>query len=143
MSYCTYQDVVDEFKNLDVTSGNMTAAKITSLIAQADAYINGRVGLIYVIPVTGPGSLLILKQISIGLTADRLANTLRMVSTTPEGIQLLNKDLIKQGRNDLDLIVTQDLNLYDAELLSIKGAVRSYTNENTVPRTFKKGVNQW
>jgi len=145
MSYCVYTDVVNEFKSLDITSGIITSAKITEMIAQADAYIDGRAGLIFQIPIVGTTSLLILKQISIGLVADRLANILRLKSASPDGVQLIQKDLAKQARADLEMIVNQTLNLPDAVLLSQAGAVRSFSSEHPtlVRRTFRQGINQW
>ncbi len=145
MAYCSYVDVIAEFKSLDTSSTGavITNGKITSLIAQSDAFINGRVGKVYTTPVTGTEALLILKKISIGLTAERISNILKLKGPVPEGNQLMQKDLIKEAREDLSMIVKGDLLLIDAAKISSTGGVASYTGENDVRRTFKQGEDQW
>lgn len=121
----------------------MTTVKIDALILQSDAYIDGRICQIYSTPVTGTQSLLILKKISIGLTADRVANILRINSKSKDQEQLNNKDLIKEAKEDLKLIANKDLSLQDATLLGSSGAVSSYTLSNEVTRSFNQGTRQW
>lgn len=142
MAYSTNADVVDEFKNLD-TTGKITTAKIDEWIDQADAYIDGRVGLIYQIPVTGASSLKILKEISIGFVAQRIAYVLETKTTTPKGDQYIPKNLIKQAEDRLKMIVKRELVLSDATEKSTKAGVSSYSNENTVNRKFDQSKTQW
>ncbi len=143
MAYSLYTDVVNEFKNIDITNGVITETKINEFISQADAYIDGRIGLIYQTPVTGTNSLLILKKISIGLTAQRIANILELKSVVAEGDQAIPKDLIAEAKEDLQLIVDRGLLLSDADEVTTTGGVSSYTGENTVERTFQQGTQQW
>ena len=143
MAYATYQDVIDEFKNIDTTNGRITNAKITTWISQAEAYIDGRLSLLYTTPITGTNSLLIVQQISIGLVAQRVARILETKSITPKGDQYIPKDLIKDAEAKLKLIVERKLKLSDAEEISEGAGVKSYSSSNTVERVFKQGVEQW
>lgn len=143
MAYSTNLDVTDEFKNID-TSGKITTVKIDEWITQADAYINAKVGLIYVTPVTGnAGSLSILKEISIGFVAQRIAFILETKSVTPRGDQSIPKNLIEQSEKRLQMIVNRELLLFGATERSTHAGVKSFTSENTVNRVFKQGTDQW
>jgi len=142
MAYSTNSDVVDEFKNLD-TTGKITLEKINSWILQADAYINGRIGLIYQTPVTGEESLEVLKEISIGFVAQRIAYVLETKSITPKGDQYIPKNLIKQAEDRLSMIVNRKLLLSDATEVSTDAGVSSYSGENTVTRAFDQSKQQW
>lgn len=142
MAYSINADVVNEFKSLD-TSGRISKTKIDTWIGQADAYINGRIGLIYSTPVTATESLLILKEISIGLVAQRVAKILETKSITPQGDQAIPKDLIVLAEARLKMIVERKLVLPGADKVSSNDGVSSYTGSNDVQRAFKQGVDQW
>ena len=142
MAYSTNSDVVDEFKSLD-TSGKITTAKIDEWISQADEYIDGRIGLIYDTPITGVKSLKILKEISIGFVAQRVAYILETKTITPKGDQVIPKNLIAQAEKRLQMVVDKQLLLSDATLKSTHGGVKSYSNDNTVTRNFDQSKAQW
>ena len=143
MAYSTYSDVQNEFKNINFTDGLITSAKVTEFISQADAYIDGRIGLIYDTPVTGTKSLSILKEISIGLVAQRISYILETKSITPKGDQYIPKNLIEQAEKRLDMIENRRLLLSDANERSTQAGVASYSSSNDVERTFKQGTDQW
>lgn len=142
MAYSTNLDVTDEFKSID-TSGKITTVKIDEWIAQADAYINGKVGLIYLTPVTGVESLLILKEISIGFVAQRIAFILETKSVTPRGDQSIPKNLIDQAEKRIQMIIDRTLLLPDAVELSTHQGVKSYSSDNVVTRVFDQSRQQW
>lgn len=142
MAYSTNSDVVDEFKSLD-TSGKITTAKIDEWISQADEYIDGRIGLIYETPVTGAKSLKILKEISIGFVAQRIAYVLETKTITPKGDQVIPKNLIEQAEKRLQMIVDRELLLSDATDKTVHHGVKSYSNDNTVSRNFDQSKDQW
>lgn len=142
MAYSTNSDVTDEFKSID-TSGQITTTKIDEWISQADEYIDGRIGLIYITPVTGVKSLKILKEISIGFVAQRIAFILETKSVTPRADQAIPKNLIEQAEKRLQMVVDRELLLSDADELSTHAGVKSYSSENVVKRVFKQGVPQW
>ena len=109
MAYSTNSEVVDEFKSIDTTNGKITTAKIDTWIGQADEYIDGRIGLMYQTPVTGVKSLKVLKEISIGLVAQRIAFILETKSITSKGDQAIPKNLIVEAKERLQMIVDRVL----------------------------------
>ena len=143
MAYCVNQDVVNEFKSIDVVNGKITTAKIDVWISEADAYIDGRIGTVYTVPVTGSSSILILKNISIGLVAQRIAYILETKAITPKGDQYVPKNLIIEAEKKLTMIVNRQLILSDADEASSTGGVSSYTSENTVQRVFHQERDDW
>ena len=142
MAYSTNSDVTDEFKSID-TSGLISTAKIDEWISQDDEYIDGRIGLLYETPVTAVKSLKIVKQISIGLVAQRIAFILETKSITPKGDQAIPKNLITEAKERLQMIVDRKLLLSDATERSTHAGVKSFTSDNVVARKFDLNVNQW
>ena len=144
MAYSLNTDVTDEFKSLD-TTGLITTAKIDEWISQSDEFIDGQIGLIYETPVSASAtkSLKILKQISIGLVAQRIAFILETKSITPKGDQAIPKNLIEQAEKRIQMIVDRKLLLSDATQLSTHQGVKSFTNDNVVPRKFDIDIAQW
>ncbi len=131
MAYCANTDVQAEFKSLTYNSAGVTSAKVDEWITQADAYINSKVGVKYLVPVTSaasPISFSVLKMISTWLVADRVKDILYTLTGTPSADQ--NS---KQG----------DLKLSDATLVSSSDGVSSFSYENGEEHTFQKNVNQW
>lgn len=73
MSYCTTDQVQTEFKNnLPLDSGALSTATLEDWISEIDAYINGKLGLKYVVPVTGTEALKICKYMSLSIPSIRL-----------------------------------------------------------------------
>ena len=142
MAYSTNSDVTDEFKSID-TSGLISTAKIDEWISQDDEYIDGRIGLLYETPVTAVKSLKIVKQISIGLVAQRIAFILETKSITPKGDQAIPKNLITEAKERLQMIVDRKLLLSDATERSTHAGVKSFTSDNVVARKFDLTTNQW
>ena len=143
MAYSLNFDVIDEFKSIDTTNGAITTAKIDEWISQADAYIDSRVGLRYETPITGTEALKVVKWISIGLTAQRIAHVLETKSIVPVGDQAIPKNLIEDAEKKLEMIVNKQMTLSDATEASTHGGVKSYSNDNTVCRTFDQTKDQW
>ena len=70
MAYCTEAQVEGEFKSVDFgASTAVTSDDITRFIEEADAFIDGKIGVRYVVPITGSISLLIIRTIAISLIA--------------------------------------------------------------------------
>ncbi len=145
MAYSSNSDVTNEFRAIDTTNGVITTAKIDTFIGQADEYIDGRIGLLYETPVDSGAekSLKILKEISIGLVAQRIAYILETKSITPKGDQAIPKNLIAEAKERLQLIVDRKLLLSDATELSTLSGVKSFTSSNTVQRKFLINTAQW
>lgn len=143
MSYCESQDVVDEFKGLDVVNGVITTTKIDEWIAQTDAYIDARLIKLYSVPITNVADLLVIKTISIGFVAQRISRILETKTITQQGDQYIPKDLIKEAKETLGLILSQDLILSGSSRSSVNGIVSSYTSDNDVERAFDVESDQW
>jgi len=143
MAYATDQDVIDEFKSIDTSNGKITNTKIKEWIDQSDAYIDGRIGLIYQVPVTGTASKKILKNISIGLVAQRISRIIEVKSITAKGDQSMVRDLMAEAEKKLQMIVDKKLILSDATKANSLGGVASYTGSNTVTRAFDQSKDQW
>lgn len=144
MAYSTLALVTSEFKAVSFTATSAVKdIEVEQWIIEADAYIDGRIGLIYSTPVTGTKSLEILKTISIGIVAQRIARVMEVKSTTAKGDQLIPKDLILEAEKKLDMIVNRQLLLSDASFISTTQGVKSYTSSNTVLRAFDQSKAQW
>lgn len=144
MAYSTNALVASEFKSITFSSSTkITDSEVDQWITEADAYIDGRIGLIYETPVTGTKALEILKTISIGIVAQRVAYAMEVKSITPKGDQYIPKDLINSAEKKLDMIVNRQLLLSDATERSTSGRVRSYSGSNTVTRKFDQSKDQW
>jgi phage gp36-like protein len=79
--YCTLADIspvvsADKIEKMLEEQGNGSVSKATieNFIEYADNKINTALGGIYVVPITGAQSLLILKGISVALTVESLYN---------------------------------------------------------------------
>lgn len=148
MAYSTAALVTSEFKSIDfaASGAKVTTAEITQFIVEAEAYIDGRIGLLYTTPVVlgdSPKATEILKHISTGLVAQRVAHIMETKAITPKGDQYIPKNLGADAERKLEMIVNRTLLLSDAESISSAQGVKSYSSSNTVTRTFKQGTNQW
>lgn len=144
MAYCVVEDVKSEFKSLPIDSnGILTTAKIEGFIAQADAYINGRLASLYTVPITGAESLLIIKQISIDLVAQRIAHIMEMKGITPKGDQFIPKDLGKKAEDRINMILKKTLVLSDAAQAIGSSGVASSDSCSETPHSFIAGKVQW
>lgn len=145
MAYCTNSDVQAEFKSLTYTSGLITSAKVDEWIAQADAYINARIGLKYQTPVTDADALSILKTISVWFVAYRVKDILITSTGSPavdQNSQPRN-DYMKLAEARLQLIIDGKLPLPNTSLANSTDGVKSYSYANSIEHTFKKDVAQW
>lgn len=145
MAYCTSAQVTAEFKDLPVTvNSSITEAKIDRFIEEADAEIDGQLGLKFETPIAGATALIIMRKISILLVTARIKEILQ-VKTAVEDV---NQDgragsLRKQAQAMIDKILKGTLALPGATLLSTAGGVRSFAVDEDLEHTFKKGESQW
>jgi len=147
MAYSTPTLISSEFKSITFSATTkVTEDEVTQFIVEADAYIDARIGLIYTTPVTlaaSPKSMEVLKTISIGLVAQRIAKIMELKSTSPQGDQAIPVDLAIQARANLEMIVKRELLLSDAVSISSVQGVKSYSSSNTVTRVFDQSKTQW
>lgn len=145
MAYCTSTDVASEFKNITFSASTaVTSTEVDGFIAQADAEIDGVVGLRYEVPVTGASSLLIVKQISIKLVAGRIKKILEVKTSTEEVNQeAQSPNLIAEARDMLDKIVKGTLLLSDATVLSSTGGFKSFAVDEDLDYEFDITGDNW
>lgn len=145
MAYCTEADVLREFKSLVISSDtSIKTADVAAWIAEADAEIDARVGLIYATPVTGTNSLLVVRSMSVGLVAGKIREVLRVKSGLKQTEQDNSTDSAKVARTKLDKIVKREMKLSDASLVDNDQGLQSYNSGlSTDERVFKKGIAQW
>lgn len=143
MAYAAVADVQSEFKGVVFSATSaVTDTQVTGFIAQAEAYINGKIDSAYVTPVTGPQSVLILKMISIWLVADRVSKILEVKSASEEA-NTTDKSLTQMAEAKLEEIKDLLLVLVDATRKSVGGAFKSANNDDGVEPVFRKNVVQW
>lgn len=145
MAYCTNAEVAAEFKNLTFSgSSTPTSTTVDNWIAQADAEIDSRVGLKYVVPLTGSNALIIAKQLSTAIVAERVRRTLK-IKTSEEATRQDGRagDTAKEARDMMTQIVEGKLKLSDATLASSQDGVASFNVSNGEEHTFEKSVDQW
>lgn len=143
MSYCTTTDVTNEFRKLALNDETVSTTKVTAWITQADAYINGKLGLRYQVPITGTESLKIVGLIATWLVAGRVKDTLEIQSGSPKAEQSTKGDLGAKAEKMLKEIVAGEMKLSDATLATSADGVRSFNVDESEEHTFKKGEDQW
>jgi hypothetical protein len=145
MAYSALTDIQNEFKSVVFSaSSTPTSTAVQGFIAEADQYIDSRIGLRYQVPVTGSKSLIILKSISIGLVAGRVKEIQRVKTASPQ----LNQDSrdgdpAKEAKERLGLIVEGLLLLPDATLVSAANGVSSGALSAGATARFKKDTETW
>ena len=146
MSYCEVEQVQEEFKSLDVDDSTtaISTARIERFIEEADAEINSRIGLKFVVPVTGPLSLIILRTISIQLVAGRLRDIMKTKGPEAATSQATrDKDLVADARAKIEQIIKGVLLLPDATLVSQADGLQSFDVDNMEQFIFDKDSRQW
>ncbi len=146
--YCEISDIKSDFKGIEIeTSGtSITTAEAQAIIDQTTAYINGRIGLKYVTPVTaGPGALLILKAICVYICGERVKNILEVktgaIQVESDKKQMNN--VARTPKDDLELIVKGLLLLDGATLRGSDQGVSSFNSDNCVGHTIDVRRQQW
>lgn len=149
MPYATSTDISSEFKGIDFGSATtVTAAEVAQFIEQEEAVINAAVSNRYEIPITGTGSLKILKSISIAYVAWRVAEILNLKKDVPfpEKFvpQTLNKGAkFKLAKERLMAIRDGGMILPDAVELPGGHGVSSYNSDNNICPVFERDKEQW
>lgn len=148
MAYASVNEVVGDFKNLDVTKNTLVSkADIERFIAEADALINSYVGMRYVVPITADtSSVTLMRLYSITLVADRIKKILEVRQTTNTAA---NQD-VRGAFSTRDVIAALKA-IKEGELLLsgatlVTGASGYFYSDNAAnARTpvFKKDDEQW
>lgn len=144
MAYCTVEEVQAEFKSLQLDGGGVLSSTVLGQwIDQADAYINGKVGLKYQVPVSGTESVKICKSMSIMLVTERVKGKLRVKTGKPEDEQNGLTSAKKTVETMLADIIANKLLLSDATLLNSSNGASDYNSSHDVEHQFKINRDQW
>lgn len=144
MAYSTVANIQSEFKSLVVNStSSVTTTEVEDFIAQSDAYIDSKLGLIYQTPITGAVALLVAKQLSIWITTQRIKNIMQVKTGFTETDQDSNSDFKKLADDMIADILAKKMTLQDATLLSSGDGVKSFTVDNDIVSTFDATEKQW
>jgi phage gp36-like protein len=144
MAYCTSDQVQGEFKKLRADSTSpIDLTEIDRFIEEADAIIDSYLSKRYETPVTGATSLIIVRNISIMIVAQRIKDILRVKTgdepTSQDGRGNLNDRAMKMLKD----IVDRNIDLPDATATDTDEGVQSYVSSNEVPFIFERETVQW
>lgn len=147
MAYSVVADVQAEFKNLTFSSSTYpTDTSVTAFIAQADAFIDSKLGMKYVVPITAAQALLIVKTISVWLVAARVKEIIRVkLGATAVEQETREGDLRQMALDMLKEYIGPEFTsiLPGADLASASDGVRSYVVDNSISNQVDTQKAQW
>jgi phage gp36-like protein len=148
MGYCTVANIKSDFKGLQVETSGTTIStdEAQEIIDQTSAYIDGRIGVKYVTPVTeGAAALLILKAICIYICSERFKNILEVKTGAAQmdSDQKQSKNIARTPKDDIDLIVKGLLLLDGATLQGTKQGVSSFNSDECIEHVIDVTKQQW
>jgi hypothetical protein len=145
MSYSTTDDVKGLFQGISFGSGTkIPSSEVETWIDDADKLIDGYLKGSYSVPVTGAGSLAIVKQISMRLAGHQVERRLTIDSGSSDFDKTRKKDLRAEAMDMLNDIVKKKLVLPDASKSLANGGAQSYASVSTTSeRVFNKDDDQW
>lgn len=143
--YALVGDIESEFK--DITFGSTTSfspGEVDAFITQAEAVLHGELATVYTVPVTGTEAKNIMKQIVILRVKGRLLNNLHVKTGSDDEDQgTTAQSLLDQAQSLVDKIVGKQLALPGMSYKAGSANVGSYTGDNNLSHTFRRGVDQW
>ena len=147
-TYALSADVANEFRKITFDgSSDITDTRVQGFLDEAEAEINTALAVVYVTPITGTISLLIVKRIEIAIVAARVAAIidLKRSSSQDKNIQQeFNKSgFARAARKSLEGLKNRITTLTDAELLNSDFGMSSETLDLQVEPVFDKCKQQW
>jgi hypothetical protein len=145
MAYCTSAQVAAEFKDITFSANTpVTDTDVDRFIAEADAEINSVLAVRYATPITGTEALIIVRQLSIDLVAERVKNIIKVRT----GEEVKNQsgrsgDLAAEARKRLEALAKGTAKLTDAARSSSHYGIKSYNVANDIEPTFTKDCDAW
>lgn len=158
MPYATKEMIASEAKigTQFSTSTLPTADKVDEIISEVEAYIDAKIGRVYVLPLVGDGatpspggpSIYIVRAISIALCVERVRG---IIDSNAPAVEKENPELKdarafgRTARKQLEEITDGSLPLPGEVLLGAGtgDGVRSYAVSNGYEPVFKRGKVQW
>lgn len=145
MAYCTNVDITNEFK--DITFSATTSVKDTDIdafILQAGSLIDTYLSNKYLVPVTGTGSLLLLKMICVWLVKSRVISILSVKSPVDKTKQDPDSQkLYDQAIAILKQIKAGTLKLVDAVQATSDDGMSSFLINEDIEYQFQMESNAW
>lgn len=148
MAYAISAQVASEFKDITIgASTPVTSTEVDRFIAESDQEIDSIIAIRYSTPIDeteNPLSFLIVRQLSIWLTAYRVGKILQVKSVVEEVSQEGGQISLRQRAMDmLDKIVKGEMTLPDADLAVSGGIVSDYNSNNSVEPLFDAEKDQF
>lgn len=137
MSYCTKQDVINDFKSLVVNASGtvITNDYLDSVISEESNFIDGYIAQRYVLPIqqsASPKAFQVLKRICVFRVSERVRNKIevRSNSTQAASDEKFSENKIRTPNDDLREIAAGNLILVDAPVKSKALGVASFTSSS-------------
>lgn len=146
MAYCKFGDVAAEFKDHTFTTETVvTPATIDGWIAQADAYIDSKVGKQFTVPVTAATAVLLLKTISIYKVAHRVGKAMEIRTGASDSDQDDEKTFDEMAEDMLTGILEKkiDLEALGAGRISSDGGISDHSYANDIEAEFDVTTDNW
>jgi hypothetical protein len=149
MAYCTKAEIQQDYKALTLNENSaVTPAALDKIIEQESFYIDARIGLRYVAPVSEdvyPEAFSVLKRIAIFRVSDRVRNILEVKTgvTQKDSDEKYKDNRVRTPSDDLDLIIKGLLILKNVPLLDKNGGVNSFNVDACTQHVFNTSKQQW
>lgn len=149
MAYSTSAQIQGEFRSISFGADTaITTSEVSEFIAEADALIDSKVGLRYLVPIDSgdsPKAFLIMRMISRKLVAYRIKDILAVKDAVdPQTNQNVRGDLSRKDLLQmLEDIAKGKMILEDATVASTQQGLSSFAVENCEEQFFKKNTDQW
>lgn len=147
MSYCTKQNIKDDFKSLQIEASGtiITDSKVDALITQESEYIDSIITKRYHLPIVeadSPKAWEILKRIAIFRVSLRVRNILEVSSdaTQANSEEKFVDNKVRTPNDDLAMIEKGLLILIDAKMKEGLGVTK---NKTVNCGLFKMSLEQW
>lgn len=147
MSYCTKQNIKDDFKSLQIEASGtiITDGKVDALITQESEYIDSIITKRYHLPIVeadSPKAWEILKRIAIFRVSLRVRNILEVSSdaTQANSEEKFTDNKARTPNDDLAMIEKGLLILIDAKMKEGLGVTK---NKTVNCGLFKMSLEQW
>lgn len=149
MSYATETEVKSLFRDFaDNAEAAVTTAEITIFLDNTSEVIDAKIGTLYSLPITGPKSLKILKQINMFMAAgivDDILNNYAEADKKPtwdkKAMALLLALVPATGKDGKQPEPTMKLS--DSEYLGTSTQKGKISVQSTSEPIFKKGSDNW
>ena len=146
-TYAVVADIENEFRKITFdTTSDITDTRVQGFLDEAEAEINNCLDVVYVTPITGTKSKLIVKRIEIAIVAARIASIIDLKQNTQSKIikQEFNKqNFADAARKQLQDLKSRIITLDDAVLLNSDFGMSSQVDDDNVVPVFDKCLEQW